>query len=121
MSNRVSWFDMPVVELERACEFYAAVLDCDIHRDQATSGEIGVISHADGEIAGALFCKAGYPPSAEGALVYLNVSGRLHDAVAAVRVHGGEVLRDVHAISPWGYRALVLDSEGNRVALHSYY
>ncbi len=121
MSDRVSWFDMPVADLDRAISFYSAVLDCEISREEATSGEIGVISHADGEIAGCLFRKEGYPPSAEGALIYMNVNGRLPQVLDLVRTHGGEVLRDYHAISPWGYRAIILDSEGNRVALHSFY
>jgi len=101
--------------------FYSAVLDCRITQEKATSGTIGVIEHSDGEIAGALFCKEGYPPSAQGVLVYLNVNGRLAAAVNKVREYGGHILREVHAISPWGYRALVLDSEGNRIALHSYH
>lgn len=121
MSSRVSWFDMPVEDLERAIAFYSAVLDCEIMREDATSGTIGVISHMDGEIAGSLFKKEGYPPSAQGALIYLNVNGRLANAVLQVKEKGGHILREVHAISPWGYRALVLDSEGNRIALHSYH
>ena len=32
---------------------------------------------------------------------------------------GGQVVKTKHAIGPHGYRAIVLDSEGNRVALHS--
>jgi predicted enzyme related to lactoylglutathione lyase len=54
-----------------------------------------------------------------GVLLYLGVEGRLRDAVVQVRAHGGEVLEDVHPIGPHGHRALVRDSEGNRIALHS--
>ena len=121
MGSQVSWFDIPVQDLDRAIRFYSAVLDCRISHERATSGLIGVIEHSDGDIAGALFCKEGYAPSAQGVLLYLNVNGRLAEAVARVRQHQGHVLREVHAISPWGYRALVLDSEGNRIALHSYH
>ncbi|MDB6075753.1 MAG: Glyoxalase-like domain protein, partial [Verrucomicrobiaceae bacterium] len=52
-------------------------------------------------------------------MVYFGVNGRLKEAVAAVRAHGGTVQNDVHSIGPYGYRAEVLDSEGNCIALHS--
>ena len=50
---------------------------------------------------------------------YLNADGRLADAVRAVAGNGGRIIEAVHQIGPHGYRAIVLDSEGNRVALHS--
>jgi predicted enzyme related to lactoylglutathione lyase len=49
----------------------------------------------------------------------LNVDGRIRDAAEQVVPHGGTVIEAVHAIGPHGFRAIVLDSEGNRVALHS--
>jgi predicted enzyme related to lactoylglutathione lyase len=45
--------------------------------------------------------------------------GRIRDAVAQVERHGGKVMQAVHTIGPHGCRAIVLDSEGNRIALHS--
>ena len=52
-------------------------------------------------------------------LLYLNVDGRIKDAVEQVSKLGGAVLEDVHSIGPHGFRAIVRDSEGNRVVLHS--
>ena len=49
----------------------------------------------------------------------LNAEGRLAEAVRAVTEHGGQVLQAVHEIGPHGLRAIVLDSEGNRIALHA--
>ena len=46
--------------------------------------------------------------------------GRLDDAIAAVTANGGNVLQAKHAIGPYGFRAILLDTEGNRVALHSH-
>ncbi len=54
-----------------------------------------------------------------GPLVYIDASGRLDAAIAAAQAHGGKVLRAKHSIAPNGFRALIADSEGNRVALHS--
>jgi predicted enzyme related to lactoylglutathione lyase len=52
-------------------------------------------------------------------LLYFNCQGRLDEAVAAVGPNGGKVLQPKHPIGPYGFRAVVLDSEGNRIALHS--
>jgi hypothetical protein len=58
-------------------------------------------------------------PSKTGPLIYLNAEGRLPQAVRAAVDHGGKVLQAIHQIGPHGLRAIVLDSEGNRVALHA--
>jgi predicted enzyme related to lactoylglutathione lyase len=54
-----------------------------------------------------------------GILLYMNVDGRIRDAVQKVVPHGGTVIEPTHSIGPHGFRAVVLDSEGNRIALHS--
>ena len=69
---------------------------------------------------GCLCLVEGFKPSADGVMIYLNVNGRLKEAVAAVRAHGGTVQRDIHSIGEHGFRAEVLDSEGNCIALHAY-
>jgi len=48
-----------------------------------------------------------------------NASGRLDAAIDAVVPNGGKVIKPKHPIGPYGHRAIILDSEGNRVALHS--
>ena len=58
-------------------------------------------------------------PSTQGPLIYLNVEGRLEQAEAAVVPNKGKVLEPKHQIGPHGFRTIILDSEGNRVALHS--
>ena len=54
-----------------------------------------------------------------GILVYMNVEGRIRDAVLQTQKQGGSVLEPTRGIGPHGFRAVVLDSEGNRIALHS--
>jgi hypothetical protein len=52
-------------------------------------------------------------------LLYFNATGRLEAATEAVVAHGGTVLQPPHSLGPHGRRAVVLDSEGNRIALHA--
>jgi len=58
-------------------------------------------------------------PGRDGAIVYLNANGRLDEAIAAAESNGGNIVKPKHAIGPFGFRAVVIDSEDNRVALHS--
>ncbi len=57
--------------------------------------------------------------SKAGILLHMNVDGRMREAMARVSALGGKVLEPARAIGPHGFRAVVLDSEGNRIALHS--
>ena len=117
--NRVVWFDLPVVDLERASGFYRAVLACEVAVDSFGDAQFGVLEHSEGN--GGCLVPMGKDGIAgdRGPLLYFNVEGRIRDAVSQVVEHGGEIVQDVHTIGPHGHRALVLDSEGNRVALHS--
>jgi hypothetical protein len=80
---------------------------------------IGLLPHVEGNVGGCLFPATGIKPSAQGALIYLNCSGRLDQAIDEVEKFGGKILEARHPIGPHGFRAVVLDSEGNRIALHS--
>ena len=73
----------------------------------------------DGGHQGCVVAVRDFKPSANGIMIYFDVNGRLKDAVAAVRASGGAVQRDIHSIGQDGFRAEVLDSEGNCIALHS--
>ena len=116
--NRAVWFDIPVADLDRAADFYAAVLGIKVHKEQSGSFSFCVLNHQDGN-GGCLIRKESEICSNSGILVYMNVDGRIRDAVSQVEKMSGRVLEPIHAIGPHGFRAVVLDSEGNLIALHS--
>jgi uncharacterized protein len=115
--NRAVWFDIPVVDLDRAARFYGKVLGVRVDKEACGDFSFCVIEHKDGN-GGCLVPEAADITGA-GVLLYLNADGRIRDALQNVVPNGGTVLRPIHAIGPHGFRAIVLDSEGNRVALHS--
>jgi uncharacterized protein len=119
MANQIMWCDIPVLDLDRAIKFYSAVLGADVKKQEFPGMMIGILPHNDGEVGGCLLMSEDDKPSDKGILVYLNAQGRLDEAIAAVVPQGGKVLKPKHAIGPYGSRAIILDSEGNRVALHS--
>ena len=116
--NRAVWFDIPVADLDRAAAFYGGVLGIKVEKSQFDNFSFCVLQHEDGN-GGCLVPKASEVTSNAGVLLYMNVDGRMREAVARVPALGGKVVEPAHAIGPHGYRAVVLDSEGNRIALHS--
>jgi uncharacterized protein len=119
MANQVVWVDIPVLDLDRAVRFYSAVLGGEVQKQEYPGMTIGLLPGYDSDVSGCLFTKADEGPSATGLLIYLNAEGRLDEAIAVVEPNGGKILQPRHQIGPHGYRAVILDSEGNRVALHS--
>ena len=115
--NRVVWVDIPVSDLERAGDFYAAVLGLQVHQQTFGDVRFAVLDHQDGN-GGCLVLKPA-EVSTSGILVYMNTDGRLRDAVSKAKEHGGQIIEPIHSIGPHGFRAFVRDSEGNRIALHS--
>lgn len=118
MSHRIVWFDIPVKDLDRATDFYRQVLDINID-SYGDDVPVAVMAHGPGDVAGCLALNEGFSPSDRGPLLYFTVDGRLDAAVGLVEGLGGRVLEPAHSIKPHGYRAIVLDSEGNRICLHS--
>lgn len=118
MANPIVWCDIPVLDLDRAVRFYTAVLGQDVKKHENAGVVMGVLPHDDGEVGGCLL-SSDAKPADQGVMIYLNVDGRLDDAIGAAAAHGGKVVQPKHQIGPFGFRAIVIDSEGNRIALHS--
>lgn len=115
--NRFVWVDIAVADLDRAQRFYAAVLAITVHKEKFGDTAFCIFDHQDGN--GGCLIENADEVSAKGPLVYLNVNQRIRDAVTQVEAYGGSIITPIHAIGPHGFRAVVTDSEGNRVALHS--
>jgi len=86
--------------------------------------EYGLLPHEEQNASGCLVVRGDSGgvdnrPSAKGPLIYLSVEGRLDEAVETARQNGGKVLRARQQIGEHGFRAVIIDSEGNRIALHT--
>jgi predicted enzyme related to lactoylglutathione lyase len=117
--NRLVWFDIPASDLKRAAGFYSAVMGIEVEETTYPGGSFYLLEHGEGN-GGCIILDKDAIAGEGGILCYMNVSGRLRDAVRQTEIHGGKVLEPVHAIGPHGFRAIVIDSEGNRIALHSH-
>jgi uncharacterized protein len=123
-ADTLCWADIPVTNLDRAIKFYSAILAKEVRKMSETGFEYGLLPHEEQNASGCL-CVGGdsvgnkNEPSETGPLIYLSVEGRLNEAVKAARVNDGKVLQEKQQIGPHGVRAIIVDSEGNRIALHS--
>src|SRR4029453_1592850 len=112
--HQVVWFDIPVRDIDRAIRFYSAVLGKTLKKEQAGPGAaVVLLPHEEGSIGGSLVQSMDAKPSDSGPLLYLNTHDRLEEALRFVERYGGKVLSEVQSIAPFGFRAIVLDSEGN--------
>jgi predicted enzyme related to lactoylglutathione lyase len=123
-ADTLCWTDIPVTNLDRAIKFYTAILGKEVKKLSEGGTEYGLLPHEEQNASGCLCIRSDSGgvdnrPSANGPLIYLLVQGRLDEAVDAARANGGKVLRARQQIGEHGIRAVIIDSEGNRIALHS--
>lgn len=119
--NYINWFEIPVNDVARSAKFYNAVFGFEIEQMPYGDTKMGIFKHSQGSgVAGALVEGEGYEPSAKGPLLYLSGGDDLANALAKVEAAGGSVVMDKFQISPEnGYMAIFLDTEGNKLAMHS--
>jgi predicted enzyme related to lactoylglutathione lyase len=120
--HAVSWFEIPVTDFPRAKAFYEAVLGRSIATMEMGPLTMGMLS-ADPDptvIGGAIVFAEGLVPSAQGTAVYLNGGEDLAAMLARVEPAGGSIAVPKTDIgSGFGYFAHFVDTEGNKVGLHS--
>jgi predicted enzyme related to lactoylglutathione lyase len=113
------WFEIPVTDMERATAFYEQVFDLKIQAMDMGELKMGVFPHSE---VGCALCYHPdfYKPGKEGSLVYMNAEPDLQTHQDRVEAAGGIIQVPKKQISPeHGYMCVFIDSEGNRMALHS--
>ena len=121
MANALNWFEIPVADFSRAKTFYETILSTQIHEMPHPDFKYGVFpaETSNGQVGGGIVQGMGFEPSTKGSVIYLNAQPDLSVALAKVENAGGKVLMPKTSIGPNGFMAHILDTEGNRVALHS--
>jgi len=122
--NAVGWFEIPVSDMGRAIRFYETVFDTKLNRFPMGPLEMAMFPDGDeamGSSGALVFHEEFYKPSQEGTLIYFTAqSGDLANELARVENAGGKVLIEKRPIADdIGFMGLFLDSEGNRIAIHS--
>ena len=121
MKNSINWFEIPVKNFKRAKAFYGAILAAEIAEMPHPQFKYGMLPF-DMETQGvgsAIVEGDGFEPSKTGSLIYLNGGDDLGVSLAKVEKAGGKVLLPKTSLGPNGFMAHILDTEGNKIALHS--
>ena len=120
----VGWFEIPVADMSRAKKFYEGVFGIKIKVEQFGDTLMGWFPFSEDPnvqgASGSLVANGQfYKPSANGTLVYFS-SPEITYELQQIENEGGVVLQEKVLIrEDIGYMALFLDTEGNRIALHS--
>jgi predicted enzyme related to lactoylglutathione lyase len=122
--NAVSWFEIPTKDLNRAQKFYEAIFGITMTPLDVAQIQMRMFPLEDpmSGVGGALVYNADFYKSSatDGPLVYLNANPDVQNVLSKVENAGGKVLVPKTQISPeYGYMAMFLDTEGNRIALHA--
>lgn len=121
--NAVGWFELPVLDMDRAVKFYETVFDVKLERHPMGPLDMAwfpMMDNGNGS-PGSLVKHEFYKPSKEGALLYFTAtSGDLNNELGRVEAAGGKICKPRKQISEeYGYMAVIEDTEGNWIALHS--
>lgn len=120
MNNALNWFEIPVTDIERAARFYGTIFDTSLDIGEMNPGYLmAMLPAGEGGVGGALVKGDGYVPSTEGTIVWLNGGQDLNVVLSRVEAAGGKVLTGKMSLGEHGFAASFLDTEGNRVGLHS--
>ena len=124
MNSAISWFEIPAINLERAQQFYETIFSIAlIHMDMPNiKMRMFPIDDMNTGVGGAIVDSGGFhkPSLTEGPLLYLNANPDVQHVLDKVEAAGGKILVSKTSISPeYGFMAVLLDTEGNRIALHS--
>lgn len=122
-SNPVTWFEIPVLNLDRAIDFYNHVFDFTLK--QVVMGDTKMAwfpyDEAKNGCSGALIYNPAYytPSEKQGVVIYFACDD-VANTMDKARTAGAQILQEKKQISPeHGYMGVLIDCEGNRIALYS--
>jgi predicted enzyme related to lactoylglutathione lyase len=124
MQNAISWFEIPATDLGRATKFYEDIFGVSLIVMDLQNIKMRMFPVTDPMtgIGGAVVDSGGFhkPSATDGPLIYLNGNPDVQQVLDKVEKAGGKILVPKTQISPeYGFMAVILDTEGNRIGLHS--
>ena len=117
--NPVVYFEIPVLDLTRASDFYSKVFETTLTKDNVDGYQMAFFETLGDSFGatGALVVGDVYIPSHQGCFLYFGVES-IDETVARALEHGGSVLYPKKSNGDLGFVAEIQDTEGNRIALH---
>lgn len=120
MENLINWFEIPATNFKRAVAFYKVILGVEIKEAEMFGTKMGFFPSNGKNVSGAIVQGDDYKPSSEGILAYLNGGKDLQLVLDKIESNNGKIIVPKTQISPeMGYFGMFIDTEGNKVAVHS--
>ncbi|HEX2628953.1 MAG TPA: VOC family protein [Chitinophagaceae bacterium] len=123
MKNAISWFEIPASDLDRATKFYETIFGVKFNALDLDNIKMRMFELEDMMgVGGAIVDSGGFhkPSMTDGPLIYLNGNPDVQKVLDKVEAAGGKIMVPKTEISPeYGYMAVIIDTEGNRIGLHS--
>ena len=124
MNTAISWFEIGTTDLDRATKFYETIFGVKLNPLDLPNIKMRMFPLDDmmTGVGGALVNSGGFhkPSATDGPLIYLNGNPDVQKVLDKVEAAGGKIMVPKTQISPeYGYMAVIIDSEGNRIGLHS--
>ena len=123
-TNVISWFEIPATDLDRAQKFYETIFGTQLIAMDMPNIKMRMFPLEDmmTGVGGAVVDSGGFhkPSATDGPLIYLNGNPDVQMVLDKVEAAGGQIIVPKTEISPdYGFMAVIIDTEGNRIALHS--
>jgi len=120
MTNPVHWFEIATENLERAKDFYGKVFQREFQLLEMPDAKMYMFlgENEGAGTVGALIKSEQNKPSADGTIVYFECDD-ISNELDRIEGAGGQVIMPKTAIGEFGFISQMIDSEGNRVGLHS--
>lgn len=116
----INWFEIAVSDFDRAKRFYETIFEIKMNVNEMQGYKMAFFPNEEGGVSGAICFGEGYIPSGAGALLYLNADPDVNLVLDRMVQAGGKIIVPKTLIGPEaGYYAFIVDTEGNRIALHS--
>ena len=124
MQNAISWFEIPTTDINRAQQFYETIFGITMMPMDMPNIKMRMFPLDDmmTQVGGAIVDSGGFhkPSATDGPLIYLNANPDVQHVLDKVEAAGGKIIVPKTEISlDYGFMAVIVDTEGNRIGLHS--
>lgn len=115
----ISWFEIPAINFQQAVNFYNRIFKIEMETNFDGNYAMAFFPVNNG-VGGAVVAGPGSTPSDTGPLLYLNAGKDINRILKRIVPAGGRVVMPKTLINKEsGHFAIFIDSEGNKLALHS--
>jgi len=119
MNNPVQWFEIAATDLERAKDFYAKVFNLEFQLIEMPDSKMYMFGSSDKiGSSGSIVQSPVNKPSEDGTIIYFKCEDCATEA-GKVEAAGGKLIVPKTDIGEFGFFAQFVDTEGNRVGMHS--